>query len=361
MKVIYTSNVNGALRRGLRYLKSHGVSEPSRNGPVLVAPGPVMTVYSRPWQRVLFLPARDANPFFHLFEALWMLGGRNDVAYPAKFAAQLQLYSDDNVTLNGAYGYRWRHHFGYDQLQLVIEELKANPASRRCVLAMWDAYDEGGDMSPGYEGDLKRGISGGKDIPCNTHMYFRIDSSARLDMTLCNRSNDVVWGAYGANAVHFSMLQEYVAAKIGVRMGKFYQFANNYHIYTDRPDVQRLSEGEGYGARQFDLYKTGAAHASAMDAERPGWDEDLEQFLALDMNVEVEVPYATRFFHLVVLPMFQAYQRYKIGDNPASAAAYLRDRIRNDDVALSPAPDWLLAGEQWMQRRADARAAKAAL
>lgn len=361
MKVIYTSNVNGALRRGLRYLKSHGVSEPSRNGPVLVAPGPVMTVYSRPWQRVLFLPTRDANPFFHLFEALWMLGGRNDVAYPAKFAAQLQLYSDDNVTLNGAYGYRWRHHFGYDQLQLIIEELKTNPASRRCVLAMWDAYDEGGDMSPGYEGDLKRGISGGKDIPCNTHVYFRVDpETARLDMTLCNRSNDVVWGAYGANAVHFSMLQEYVADKIGLRVGRLYQFANNYHIYTERPDVARLIEDRHY-TLPYDLYKTGAACATALRAQEPGWDDDLEQFLALDLNVEVEAPYATDFFQFVVLPMFQAYQRYKIGDNPASAAAHLRDSIRNDDGELSSSPDWLLAGEQWMQRRADARAAKAAL
>jgi hypothetical protein len=47
---------------------------------VLVSQTPVVTCYSAPTQRVLFSPMRDANPFFHLMEALWMLAGRDDVA-----------------------------------------------------------------------------------------------------------------------------------------------------------------------------------------------------------------------------------------------------------------------------------------
>lgn len=33
---------------------------------------------------------------------------------------------------------RWRKFFGYDQLDWIVEELTANPDTRRCVLSMWD-------------------------------------------------------------------------------------------------------------------------------------------------------------------------------------------------------------------------------
>ena len=85
MKVINARNVNDALAAGLRYLWAEGIPETSRNGPVLVAPTPVTTVYSHPTERVLLSPTRDANPFFHLMESLWMLAGKNDIALPVQF------------------------------------------------------------------------------------------------------------------------------------------------------------------------------------------------------------------------------------------------------------------------------------
>ena len=355
MKVIYTSNVNGALRRGLRYLKAKGVEEPSRNGPVLVAPVPVTTVYQKPWQRVLFNATRDANPFFHLMEALWMLHGRDDVAYPAHYAAQMQLYSDDNKKLNGAYGFRWRRHFGYDQIHCIIDELGKNPASRRCVLAMWDASEVyRGDatalFSGNYEGDLKRGIGGGKDIPCNTHAYFRVQDAA-LEMTVCNRSNDVVWGAYGANAVHFSMLQEYIAAFLSLRVGRYYQVANNFHVYRDRPDVERLWTADLY----TDLYKLGmkAVRMFAWGERKTDWGLDLRQFLECRPgdgdHLRVLEP-RTQFFRDVVFPMAKAHAAYKAGDIQRGLAF----------LDQAPPSDWIVAGTQWLCRREVARAAKEA-
>jgi hypothetical protein len=35
-------------------------------------------------------------------------------------------------------------------------------------------------------------------------------------MTVTNRSNDLCWGMLGANYVHFTILQEYLAARLGV-------------------------------------------------------------------------------------------------------------------------------------------------
>src|SRR4051812_26055273 len=80
----------------------------SRNGPVLMIEEPVIITYEKPNERVLFDANRDANPFFHLFESIWMLSGSNELAPVQYFANNISNYSDDGKTLNGAYGYRWR-------------------------------------------------------------------------------------------------------------------------------------------------------------------------------------------------------------------------------------------------------------
>src|SRR5438132_1260003 len=50
----------------------------SRYGEVMMIEEPVIITYQKPIERVLFNQARDCNVFFHLFEALYMLAGRQD-------------------------------------------------------------------------------------------------------------------------------------------------------------------------------------------------------------------------------------------------------------------------------------------
>ena len=130
MKVINAVNVNDALMRGIDLFKSpiNYRTQESRNGPRLECRTPVTTVYNKPWQRVLFKTERDANPFFHLYESIWMLAGSRDLNKLTHFNSGMSQYSDDNVTLNGAYGHRWRRRFDYDQLPDVVDSLKEDPA-----------------------------------------------------------------------------------------------------------------------------------------------------------------------------------------------------------------------------------------
>ena len=225
------------------------VKQDSRNGPVLRKIGPLSLTFERPDQRVLIDPVRDANPFFHMYEALWMLGGRNDVDSVAYYVKQMRAYSDDGETFHGAYGYRWRKYFGYDQIQMVIDELSANPDSRRCVLQMWDGgrtqheIDTEGRLprDPTHwtecepvegTGDLYIATHGGKDVPCNLCCVFEIVQD-KLNMTVYNRSNDSIWGMLGANYVHMTVLQEYVAMLIGVELGIYSIVTSNGHIYLN--------------------------------------------------------------------------------------------------------------------------------
>lgn len=138
---INTRNANTLFSDMFRHLSEHGVPSGSRNGRVLRFPEPVLTTVRNPAERVLLHRGRDANPIFHLMEAIWMLAGRQDVAFLSMFNSTIHQYSDDGQVFNAAYGYRWREHFGVDQLTNVIHTLKADPGSRQAVIQMWDAGD----------------------------------------------------------------------------------------------------------------------------------------------------------------------------------------------------------------------------
>ena len=129
MHSIKVRNVNEAYTVGLRHLNEFGYVEESRGGSVITLPEPVCTTYTHPCERVLFNQKRDANPFFHFMEGLWMLAGRHDVEWISEYNGSLMKFSDNGMTFHGAYGNRWRHHFQIDgriidQIEKLIILLK---------------------------------------------------------------------------------------------------------------------------------------------------------------------------------------------------------------------------------------------
>ena len=301
--VIRARNVEQALGEGFAWLKVAGRDEPSRNGPVRVAPGPVITEYLQPTERVLFNADRDANPVFHLLESLWMLAGSNEAKFLLPYNARMAEYSESNGLIHGAYGFRWRNHFeGGDQLKDVVEELTLRPDSRQAVLAMWDP-----------DHDLLAEV---KDRPCNTHIYFDTRPTGpiaeghpprRLNMTVCCRSNDALWGAYGANAVHLSILQEVLATELKVPVGVYRQMSNNLHAYTAVPVAAKFLD--------HPPEHTGAYPHAVYPLLQPY--ETMDNFLA-DCKSLVHANCArgvlTSFFHRVVIPLKNSYDMRKAGE-----------------------------------------------
>jgi len=342
---LHVRNVNEALSDGLMYLRVAGTKQNSRNGPVLVAPEPVTTVYSQPRERVLFSPLRNANPFFHLMEALWMLAGRNDLEWPAYFNSKFAQYSDDGVTVHGAYGDRWRGGLGFDQLAVIVEELKKNPESRRCVLQMWDATTtgEGGYLAGDYD-DLHKAIDGGKDVPCNTHAYFLVQDGA-LNVTVCCRSNDILWGACGANAVHMSVMHEYVARCAGLPVGTYRQFSNNYHLYTGLFADHQL--GPEYAlwelaadADQHNHYVRGMPISPMFNLiDMAEWDAELDLFMRDPMG---DHAYRDPFFRECAFPMYGMWKERKEKRGTGEDWLHLMRPRYND---------WAAACETWIDMR----------
>ena len=316
-------NVNEAFSRVFEELKTLDLEpEKTRNGPAVVFPGIVTTTYDRPDERVLFHAGRDANPIFHLMESIWMLAGRKDVGFLTLFNKRMSDFSDDGLTFNAAYGYRWRRHFGTDQLVDVIENLKRDPNTRQAVVQIWDHID------------LRRVT---KDKACNTQVIFDTRGGA-LNMTVFNRSNDIWWGAYGANAVHFSVLQEFVAAATRFPIGRYRQVSNNFHLYTELYDAARYIS-EPPVQEDYDLYVSGAVEPRPMldNVNYLSFLEDCEMFCADPFR---DHHYHHSFFHEVARPtaMVSFIRKLRKGDG--------RDYARQIG-----ATDWSRAVLDWIDRR----------
>ena len=244
-----------------------------------------------------------------------MLSGAEEVLFPAQFAGNITNYSDDGTTLRGAYGYRWRAHWDFDQLDTVIDLLKRDPHTRRAVLTMWDPVCDLGRDS--------------KDLPCNTQVYFQA-RLGELNMTVTNRSNDLVWGALGANAVHMAALHEYVATSIGMELGIYYQFTNNLHVYEGWEDKFHRAPDRWYRANP--------------SPRRWKWSPENLRIGEAQRFVEYKYTngkYASRILRDNAIPMLKSWYDYKAGE--VNSAILHAAQIHDDD--------WKRACVLWLERR----------
>lgn len=333
MRVIEARNVHDALIKGIYELKRFGIPRNSRNGPVLVMPTPVTTVYERPEERVVFWPQRDANPFFHLYESLWMLSGRNKVEPLLRYAKNMANYADNGL-IHGAYGHRWRYNFGFDQLKLIADRLRDDPDDRRSVLQMWDARC---DLNQNY-----------RDLPCNTIASFQRDIEGNLDLTVFCRSNDIIWGAYGANAVHFSMLQEYMSKAINCPMGAYYQVSVNWHAYVDVLNKMSGLAEEGIFSVTRPItnpYKDGVFAANMPDYKAGRLDMAIRSLLTIaDDGFEQKLSDDATVWEKVIYTTLRAHHVYKTSNDAQKA-------IDSMGGLLEHKFDWIVAAREWLERR----------
>jgi hypothetical protein len=293
---------------------------------------------------VLFNEVRDANPFFHLFEALWILAGRRDVAFLKKFNKNMEQFGSGE-NFHAAYGYRLQGNgFSQDQLELAISMLKYEPTTRRVAAQIWDQHLDLGVQNP--------------DIPCNMILTFKI-RSGRLNMTVFCRSNDMIWGAYGANAVQFSMIQQYVAAGVGVEVGEYTQISDSFHVYTENTQGQKQKEMWEALMLQANtrtnpscLYSQGIVAPFQLVQNHEQFSLEVRDFcdLVLDANQDLawQMSWEEPFLAHIACPMlrlWQLHQEYRAGAEKA-----IPRWVREYPQLINRA-DWLYAGRQWVERK----------
>ena len=123
-------------------------------------------------------------------------------------------------TIGQRYGAVVKKH---DIINKILKQLKENPWNRRNVISLWD-----------YEAfEASEGL-----LPCAFQTMFdvrRVDGQIYLDATLTQRSNDMLV-AHHINAMQYVALQMMIAKHFGWKVGKFFYFVNNLHIYDNQFD-----------------------------------------------------------------------------------------------------------------------------
>ncbi|MFA6518360.1 MAG: thymidylate synthase [Candidatus Shapirobacteria bacterium] len=163
-------------------------------------------------------------------EQIWFqMGSRR----PAEFLNKYTKIWDDFTNIDGvvsaAYGYRWRHHFGRDQMEGLVELLEKQPSSRHGVVMTWDAGDDGLNSSLGKRNK--------KNVPCPFCFVVNI-VGGKLNLHNIVRSNDMVLGA-PMDAAGFGLLQNILAARLGVEVGTYIHTISHAHVYDIHYEVAK--------------------------------------------------------------------------------------------------------------------------
>lgn len=153
-------------------------------------------------------------------EQVWFISGsRKPEIFLRDYTKIWDLFTNPGDVVTVAYGYRWRKHFGRDQLGLLIDLLQKEPSSRHGVIVTWDPAQDGLSL-------IKK-----KNVPCPYTFTVNI-IGGRLHLHNIIRSNDVMLGC-PADVAGFALLQCIMAQKLGVKPGIYSHSISNAHIYSN--------------------------------------------------------------------------------------------------------------------------------
>lgn len=182
----------------------------------------------------VFSTVRNPSLRYTCAELVWYLSGSRDVRFIGQFASLWKDISDDGVTSNSCYGYLIHKAHGFDQMEKVIELLRADPDSRRAVINL---------NVPNPK------VIETKDEPCTIALQFLIRDRA-LDCIAMMRSNDI-WTGLPYDVMYFTTLQKIIADTLDADYGSYTHVAGSMHVYLkdEGKITDRLSQNRVYSFR----------------------------------------------------------------------------------------------------------------
>lgn len=187
-------------------------------------------------------------------EQVWFIAGtRKPADFLREYTKIWDSFTNPADVVTVAYGYRWRKHFGRDQLGALIDLLKREPSSRHGVIVTWDPAHDGLSL-------FKK-----KNIPCPYSFTVNI-IGGRLHLHNIVRSNDMVLG-FPSDVAGFALLQIILAQKLGVRPGVYSHSISNAHVYDNQYEAVKelISRDDTHPAINVTLPKNAFDRAEKKD------------------------------------------------------------------------------------------------
>jgi thymidylate synthase len=168
---------------------------------------------------------------FH--ELLWFVRGETDLRYLHEHGVTIwDEWADAEGRLGPIYGAQWRAWEAadgrrIDQLARVVDEIRANPESRRLIVSAWNV------------GALERMAL----PPCHAFFQFYV-AGGRLSCQMYQRSADVFLGL-PFNIASYALLVHMVAQVTALEPGELVISLGDVHLYTnhlEQADLQLSRE-----------------------------------------------------------------------------------------------------------------------
>jgi len=205
-------------KRLLKTILDHGIEEKNERTGHVCKSLPGMTMKFNVGQGFPLLTLRKIPLKVFIAEQMWFLMGQKNLAFLQRFTKIWDEFAEENNCVESAYGYRWRKHFGRDQIEGLVQLLEKDPSSRHGVILMWDPADDG----------LANGIKK-KNVPCPYTFTVQI-MGGRLCLHLIIRSNDMMLGN-PHDVSGFAFLMHMLAQRLNVGLGSLTISISNAHIY----------------------------------------------------------------------------------------------------------------------------------
>ena len=160
-------------------------------------------------------------------ELLWFIRGDTNVSWLHDHGVSIwDEWADSTGELGPIYGYQWRSwptpdggHL--DQLADVIEQIRADPDSRRHIVSAWNVAD----------------LDAMALAPCHTLFQFYV-ADGKLSLQLYQRSADIFLGV-PFNIASYALLTHMVAQVTGLQVGDFVHTLGDAHLYVNHLDQAR--------------------------------------------------------------------------------------------------------------------------
>lgn len=156
-----------------------------------------------------------------IHELIWFLNGDTNVAYLRQNGVRIwDEWARPDGSLGPVYGKQWRSWpapggRSIDQISDVVQQIKANPDSRRLIVSAWNPADLP-DMAL---------------APCHCLFQFYV-ADGRLSCQLYQRSADVFLGV-PFNIASYALLTLMMAQVTGLKPGEFVHTSGDAHLYLN--------------------------------------------------------------------------------------------------------------------------------